>query len=213
MSKRTQVRRLPKKAVHDREVMNQILDTALVAHVAIVDDDQPYALPVGFARDGDRLLLHGSAASRLFKKLADGKPCCATITIMDGLVMARSAFESSMHYRCVMVLGEAVELHGDEKVAAFDLLVKAFMPGRELEVRKSTEKELKATTLVALSLDEASVKVSNFEPGDLPEDMDSPLWAGVIPIEHTFGTPRDAADLKPGIPVPGYIAEWTNGRT
>ncbi|NBO08422.1 MAG: pyridoxamine 5'-phosphate oxidase family protein [Actinobacteria bacterium] len=193
--------------------MNQILDTALVAHVAIVDDDQPYALPVGFARDGDRLLLHGSAASRLFKKLADGKPCCATITIMDGLVMARSAFESSMHYRCVMVLGEAVELHGDEKVAAFDLLVKAFMPGRELEVRKSTEKELKATTLVALSLDEASVKVSNFEPGDLPEDMDSPLWAGVIPIEHTFGTPRDAADLKPGIPVPGYIAEWTNGRT
>jgi uncharacterized protein len=213
LSKRTQVRRLPKKAVHDREVMNQILDTALVAHVAIVDDDQPYALPVGFARDGDRLLLHGSAASRLFKKLADGKPCCATITIMDGLVMARSAFESSMHYRCVMVLGEAVELHGDEKVAAFDLLVKAFMPGRELEVRKSTEKELKATTLVALSLDEASVKVSNFEPGDLPEDMDSPLWAGVIPIEHTFGTPRDAADLKPGIPVPGYIAEWTNGRT
>ncbi len=213
MSKRTQVHRLPKKAVHDREVMNQILDTALVAHVAIVDDDQPYALPVGFARDGDRLLLHGSAASRLFKKLADGKPCCATITIMDGLVMARSAFESSMHYRCVMVLGEAVELHGDEKVAAFDLLVKAFMPGRELEVRKSTEKELKATTLVALSLDEASVKVSNFEPGDLPEDMDSPLWAGVIPIEHTFGTPRDAADLKPGIPVPGYIAEWTNGRT
>lgn len=193
--------------------MNQILDTALVAHVAIVDDDQPYALPVGFARDGDRLLLHGSAASRLFKKLADGKPCCATITIMDGLVMARSAFESSMHYRCVMVLGEAVELHGDEKVAAFDLLVKAFMPGRELEVRKSTEKELKATTLVALSLDEASVKVSNFEPGDLPEDMDSPLWAGVIPIKHTFGTPRDAADLKPGIPVPGYIAEWTNGRT
>lgn len=193
--------------------MNQILDTALVAHVAIVDDDQPYALPVGFARDGDRLLLHGSAASRLFKKLADGKPCCATITIMDGLVMARSAFESSMHYRCVMVLGEAVELHGDEKVAAFDLLVKAFMPGRELEVRKSTEKELKATTLVALSLDEASVKVSNFEPGDLPEDMDSPLWAGVIPIEHTFGSPRDAADLKPGIPVPGYIAEWTNGRT
>ena len=213
MSKRTQVHRLPKKAVHDREVMNQILDTALVAHVAIVDDDQPYALPVGFARDGDRLLLHGSAASRLFKKLADGKPCCATITIMDGLVMARSAFESSMHYRCVMVLGEAVELHGDEKVAAFDLFVKAFMPGRELEVRKSTEKELKATTLVALSLDEASVKVSNFEPGDLPEDMDSPLWAGVIPIKHTFGTPRDAADLKPGIPVPGYIAEWTNGRT
>jgi len=128
-------------------------------------------------------------------------------------VMARSAFESSMHYRCVMVLGEAVELHGDEKVAAFDLLVKAFMPGRELEVRKSTKKELKATTLVALSLDEASVKVSNFEPGDLPEDMDSPLWAGIIPIQHTFGTPRDAADLKPGIPVPGYIAEWTNGRT
>ena len=213
MSKRTQVRRLPKKAVNDREVMNQILDAALVAHVAIVDDKQPYALPVSFARDGDRLLLHGSAASRLFKKLADGKPCCATITIMDGLVMARSAFESSMHYRCVMVLGEAVELHGDEKVAAFDLLVKAFMPGRELEVRKSTKKELKATTLVALSLDEASVKVSNFEPGDLPEDMDSPLWAGIIPIQHTFGTPRDAADLKPGIPVPGYIAEWTNGRT
>ena len=213
MSKRTQIRRVPKKAVNDREIMNQILDTGLVAHVAFVDDKQPYALPVGFARDGDRLLLHGSAASRLFKKLADGKPCCATITIMDGLVMSRSAFESSMHYRCVMVLGEAVELHGDEKMAAFDLIVKAFMPGRELEVRKSTKKELKATKLVALSLDEASVKVSNLDPGDLPEDMDSPLWAGVIPIHHTFGTPRDAADLKPGIPVPGYIAEWTHGRT
>ena len=112
-----------------------------------------------------------------------------------------------------MVLGKAVELHGDEKVAAFDRLVKTLMPGRELEVRKSTKKELKATILVALSLDEVSVKVGNSEPDDLPEDMDSPLWAGVIPIQHTFGSPRDAADLKPGIPVPSYIAEWANGRT
>lgn len=212
MTERTRIRRLPQKAVDDRAVLYSILDSALVAHVAIVDDGQPYALPIGCARDGDQLLLHGSSASRLFKTLSSGAPCCATITLLDGMVLARSAFESSMHYRSAMILGTATELSGSDKQRALDILTESFLPGRRAELRASTEQELKATSVVALPLAEFSVKVSAGEPDDLPQDKDLPIWAGIVPMVHTFGTPRPAADLAPGIAPPAYLDQWPSGR-
>jgi len=213
-SSRTQVKRRPNKASYDKDLAYSIIDQALIAYIAITDETgQPYSLPVGIARDGDRLLLHGSAASRLFRRLIEGHPCSATISLLDGLVMARSSFESSIHYRSVVIFGRAYEVTGEEKMRAFDAIVKHLMPGRELEVRKSTEVEAKQTAVAALPIAEFSIKVSNLDVGDLPEDLDSPLWAGIIPIEHRFGTPINAGDLKPGIPVPEYIAKWPNGRT
>jgi nitroimidazol reductase NimA-like FMN-containing flavoprotein (pyridoxamine 5'-phosphate oxidase superfamily) len=212
MTKRTRVRRLPKKAVDDRAVLFSILDSALIAHVAIVDGGQPYSLPVGCARDGDRLLLHGSSASRLFTLLSNGVPCCATITLLDGLVMARSSFESSMHYRSVMILGSALVVSGSAKERALDVLIEHFLPGRISEIRKSTAKEMKSTTVVALELNEYSIKVSAGEPEDLPEDLAEPIWAGVIPLRHVWGSPRPAADLAPGLSPPQYLANWPTGR-
>ncbi|HUW77214.1 MAG TPA: pyridoxamine 5'-phosphate oxidase family protein [Candidatus Nanopelagicaceae bacterium] len=212
MSERTRVRRLPKKAVGDRSVLNSILDSALIAHVAIIDGNQPYAIPVGCARDGDRLLMHGSNASRLFKLLSSGVPCCASITLLDGVVLARTSFESSMHYRSAMILGSAVTLSGVEKVEALEVLTEHFQPGRLAEIRKSNDKELSATTVVALSLDEFSIKISATDPEDLPEDLSTPIWAGVVPMIHKWGTPRAAGDLEPGIAPPQYLANWPTGR-
>ena len=212
MTERTRIRRLPQKAVDDRAVLYSILDQALIAHVAIVDDGQPYALPVGCARDGDRLLLHGSKASRLFKTLSSGVPCCATITLLDGIVMARSAFESSMHYRSAMVLGSCVELAGEEKNEALEKITQHFLPGRSTELRKSTDNELKATSVIALALAEYSVKVSDGEPDDLPEDLALTIWAGIVPMTHLWGTPRSAANLADGITPPAYLANWPTGR-
>ena len=212
MTERTRIRRLPQKAVDDRAVLYSILDQALIAHVAIVDDGQPYALPVGCARDGDRLLLHGSKASRLFKTLSSGVPCCATITLLDGLVMARSAFESSMHYRSAMVLGSCFELEGEEKRKALEMITEHLLPGRLAELRKSTSNELKATSVIYLPLGEYSVKVSNGEPDDLPEDLALPIWAGIVPMTHLWGTPRAAANLEDGIAPPAYLTNWPTGR-
>lgn len=212
MSERTRIRRLPAKAVDDRAVLNSILDAALVAHVAIVDGDQPYALPVGCARDGDRLLLHGSTASRLFNKLSSGAPCCATVTLLDGLVMARSGFESSMHYRSAMILGQAEVLADEAKERGLKVLTEHFMPGRLVEIRDSTAKELKATSVVALPLTEYSVKVSAGEPDDPPEDLGAPIWAGIVPLQHIWGEPIAAQNLAPGIDPPGYLTDWPTGR-
>ncbi len=212
MTERTRIRRLPQKAVDDRDVLHSILDQALIAHVAIVDDGQPYALPVGCARDGNRLLLHGSKASRLFKILSTGVPCCATITLLDGIVMARSAFESSMHYRSAMVLGTCVELAGEEKEQALEKITQHFLPGRVAELRKSTDNELKATSVIALPLAEYSVKVSDGEPDDLPDDLALSIWAGIVPMTHLWGTPRSAANLAAGIAPPAYLVDWPTGR-
>lgn len=212
MTERTRIRRLPQKAVDDRAALFSILDAALIAHIAIVDGGQPYALPIGCARDGERLLLHGSTASRLFKTLSSGAPCCASITLLDGLVMARSAFESSMHYRSAMILGRCEKLVGAEKQRALDVITEHFLPGRLAELRNSTEQELKATSVLALPLVEFSVKVSAGEPDDLPQDLDSPIWAGIVPMVHLWGRPRAAVNLDPGIAPPDYLDQWPTGR-
>lgn len=206
---RTRVRRLPEKAVRDRTVLHDVLDAGRVAHLGLAGPDgQPWVLPVAYARDGERVLMHGSTGSRLFRRLASGEPTCLTVTLVDGLVVARSAFESSMHYRSAMVLGRCTPLRAADKRAALDVITDRLMPGRRTDVRPPTRRELAATLVVALPLDEASVKVSAGPPGDPPADAALPIWAGVVPLREQLGTPVPAPDLAPGIAVPGYLRRW-----
>lgn len=208
---RTRVRRIPEKAVTERQTAYAILDAGLVAHVAVVTDGQPFVVPVGYARVGDAVIFHGSSASRLFKTLATGVPTCLTVTLLDGLVLARSLFESSMHYRTVMALGSCRPLEGEEEVAALLDLSERLMPGRTTEARHPAPQELKATITLALPLDEISVKVGNRPPEDLDEDLVDPvysrIWAGWVPIVETFGEPV-ADELASDIPLPDYVREW-----
>lgn len=207
---RTAVRRLPEKAVTDLVVRDAVLDAGRVAHVVVNDrDGRPYVLPVAYARDGGRVLIHGSTASRLFRRLAAGDPTCLTVTLLDALVVARSAFESSMQYRSVMVLGQCTALHDDEKVQGLRAITEHLMPGRWEDVRAPLAKELAATLVLALPLDEWSVKVSDSPPDDPESDLDAPTWAGVVPLDTTFGSPIAAPDLRGGHAVPAYVATWT----
>lgn len=206
---RTRVRRLPEKARTDVEVLHEVLDAGRVAHVFVVDGSgQPYVLPVAYARDGERLLLHGSTGSRLFRGLAQGQPTCATVTLLDGLVLARSAFEHSMHYRSAMVLGRCSVVPADELLGVLETLSEVMVPGRWAQVRHPSVKELAATTVLALPLLEWSVKVSDGPPEDSAEDVGRRVWAGVLPLRETIGPPRPAWDLADGIDVPSYVAGW-----
>lgn len=208
---RTRVKRLPDKAVTDRSTAYAILDAGLVAHVAVVTDGQPYVVPVGYARVGDDVIFHGSSASRLFTTLATGTPTCLTVTLLDGLVLARSLFESSMHYRTVMAIGTCRRLEGEEEVRALLDLSERLMPGRTSEARHPAPQELKATLTLALPLDEISVKVGDGPPDDVDSDLVDPvysrIWAGWVPITESFGEPV-ADELAEGIPVPDYVTRW-----
>lgn len=212
-TERTTVHRVPYKEVKDRDVLYAILDSALVGHVGITQDGQPFVMPVAIARDGDRLLLHGSKASRLFRLLASGAPCAVSVTILDALVLARSAFESSMNYRSALILGSARELEGAEKVRAFDILTDHLLPERRASLRPMNEKEINQTSILALPMDEASVKISSKFPADDEADLAWPVWAGNIPIEHRYGAPiPDPRMLNPQ-PLPDYLKRWPEGRT
>jgi nitroimidazol reductase NimA-like FMN-containing flavoprotein (pyridoxamine 5'-phosphate oxidase superfamily) len=209
MTDRTTVRRLPEKQVRDRPVLDAVLDAGRVAHVAVRDEGgQPYVVPVAYARDGDTVLFHGSTASRLFRGLADGAPTCLTVTLLDGLVAARSVFESSMHYRSAMVLGTAAVLTGDDKLRALEQVSEHLMPGRWADARQPNRKELAATLVLSLPLDEWSVKVSDSPPDDAAEDLDLPVWAGVLPLREVAGAPVPAPDLRGAPPLPAYVGEW-----
>ena len=210
---RTVIHRLPERAVHDRAALHAVLDAGLVAHVAVADQHgQPYVLPVGYARRGEEVIFHGSTASRLFRGLAAGQPTCLTVTLLDGLVLARSAFESSMNYRCVMVLGVPRRLSGDDELDALQVISDHLLPGRWPEIRQPIPKERAATLTLALSLDECSVKVSAGGPEDLDEDIADPvygrIWAGHVPIVESFGAPVGCPTNPPGTPTPDYIAHW-----
>jgi len=202
MTDRTRIRRLPEKAVDDVAALHAVLDASRVAHVGFVDEDgHPVVVPTGAARSGDRLLLHGSTGSRMYRRLAEGVEVCVTLTLLDGMVLARSAFESSMHYRSAMVFGVATPVPEDEKVAALRAMSEAWLPGRWDTLRPPTAKELAATMVLALPLVEWSVKVSDGPPDDAPEDLDAPVWAGVLPIVTSYGDPVPAPDLR-GTPNP-----------
>lgn len=208
---RTTVKRIPEKTVTEREVAYDILDAGLMAHVAVVTDGQPYVVPVGYARRGDEVIFHGSSASRLFRTLAEGSPTCLTVTLLDGLVLARSLFESSMHYRCVMAIGVCRRLEGDEEVAALLDLSESLMPGRTADARHPAPQELKATITLAMPLDEISVKVGDGPPEDVDTDLVDPvysrIWAGSVPITESFGKPV-ADELAADVPLPDYVRQW-----
>ncbi|MFL6071676.1 MAG: pyridoxamine 5'-phosphate oxidase family protein [Actinomycetes bacterium] len=210
-TERTVVKRIPEKAVSDRVVAYDILDAGVVAHVAVGDaNGQPYVVPVGYARDGDRVLFHGSTGSRLFRGLAAGQRTCLTVTLLDGLVLARSTFESSMQYRGVMALGQCEVLEGDDEEHALEVITEHLLPGRWAEARHPNKKELAATLVLALPLDEISVKVSDGPPEDEPSDVDRPIWAGVVPIKRQYGEPINAPDLVAPFQVPDYVRAWSS---
>ncbi|MCX6396844.1 MAG: pyridoxamine 5'-phosphate oxidase family protein [Propionibacteriales bacterium] len=207
MTDRTRIRRLPEKALTDLTALHAVLDAAKVGHVAFVQDGYPVNIPVACARDGDRLLLHGSTGSRLFRALASGTEVCVTVTLLDGLVLARSAFESSMHYRSAMVFGIPTEVA--DKPAALQAMTEAWMPGRWAGLREPRPKELAATLVLELPLVEWSVKISAGDPDDPAEDLDEPVWAGVLPIVAAYGDPVPAPDLRGTPSVPEYLRTWT----
>ena len=209
-TERTQVKRLPKRGKYDSETVYKILDEAFVCHVGFVVDGQPYVIPTNFGRVGDTLYLHGSAASRMLRTLSEGIPVCVTVTLVDGLVLARSAFHHSVNYRSVVILGTA-KLVDDptEKMEALRLFTEHIMRGRWDEIRWPNEQEMKGTTVLALPLEEVSAKVRVGGPVDDEEDYSLPVWAGVLPMSTTTGAPVPDTRLKEGVAVPAYISEYS----
>jgi len=212
-SARTEVRRLPERGSYDAEPARAILDEGIVAHVGLAGEHGPVVIPMLYARDGDRLLLHGSPASRLLRTAARGVDVCVTVTLIDGLVLARSAFHHSVNYRSVVVYGRAERIEDlDERRAALDVLVEGVVPGRTSEARSPNEKELRGTLVLALPLDELSVKVRTGGPVDEPEDYDLDVWAGVLPLPVVPGPPLPDEVQPADRPVPGYVAGYDRRR-
>ena len=208
---RTAVRRRPERGRYDRAEVEAILDEGLVAHVGLAVDGQPFVLPMAYARVGGHVYLHGSAASRLLRGLAAGAPVCVTVTLLDGLVLARSAFHHSMNYRSVVVVGRAVAVTDPgERERALAALVDHAVPGRSEEVRSPTRKELAATLLVRVALQEVSAKMRTGPPLDDDDDLDLPVWAGVLPLRLAAGDP--AADGPDPRPLPPALAAWPGAR-
>lgn len=196
----------------DTVVLHAVLDAGLVAHVAVIDGDQPFVVPVAYARRGDEVIFHGSTGSRLMRALAAGQPTCLTVTLLDGLVLARSAFESSMNYRSVMVLGVARRLEGEDEVDALRCVSDHLLPGRWGDARPPTAKEVAATLTLALSLAECSVKIRSGGPQDDPADLADPVysrvWGGHVPLVETFGEPVPDDSCDPATALPSYVREW-----
>jgi uncharacterized protein len=206
---RTRVKRLPKRASYDRDAINAILDTALVCHVGFALGGQPYVIPTLHVRIGDRLYIHGSAASRMLGAAADGTPIAVTVTHIDGLVLARSAFHHSVNYRSVVILGAAT-LVADraEKFAVMKGLIDHVAPGRWDHIRHPNEKELAATSVLSIPIVEASAKLRSGDPIDDEADYALPIWAGQIPIATTTLTPVADARLEASTPIPAYVSEY-----
>ena len=208
-TQRTRVHRLAKRGAYDREIVYRILDEAFVCHAGFVLDGQPYVIPTGYARAGDKLYIHGSAASRMLRTLAEGVQICVTVTLLDGLVLARSAFHHSMNYRSVMILGTAKLVEDEkEKWAALRAFTEHVVPGRWNEIRHPTERELKATTVLCLPLEEVSAKIRTGPPIDEEEDYQLPVWAGVLPLR--LATSAAVADPRglPEIHPPEYVMNY-----
>jgi nitroimidazol reductase NimA-like FMN-containing flavoprotein (pyridoxamine 5'-phosphate oxidase superfamily) len=208
-TEKTKLHRLPKRGVFDRETIYRVLDEAFICHIGFTVDEQPYVIPTGFARVGDKLLIHGSAASRMMRALAWEIDVCVTVTLIDGLVLARSAFHHSMNYRSVVVMGKAKIIQDEaEKNDALRAFTDHIVPGRWAEVRWPTPLELKATTVLSLPIEEASAKVRSGDPVDDDEDHAMDVWAGVLPLQQSPGPPIPDAKLKDGINVPSYVKNY-----
>ena len=208
MSDKTTIRRLPERSVTDREAIDAILDEGFLCHAAYLTDGRPVVIPILYARDGDRLLLHGSNSMGIARAVRDGSPLSVAITHVDGLVVARSSFHSSANYRSVVVHGRGRLLEGDEKHRALDYVVDRVIPGRLADLRASTDAEVGQTAVIELPLDEMSAKVRMGGPNDEPTDMASDVWAGVLPLTLAAGEPVPSEDLAEGIDTPGYLLDY-----
>lgn len=208
-TERTEVKRIPERGHFDRATINAIIDEALVCHVGIVDDSgRPVVIPTFHARSGNDLLLHGSAASRLLRA-ARSSEVCVTITLLDSLVLARSAFHHSANYRSVVIFGVPEQITDDDDAsAALGVLVDALVPGRSAEVRPNTRNEIRATSVLRLPITEASAKIRNGPPVDDEPDMDAPVWAGLVPVNTTFGPPSTADDMRLDLPPSDSAANY-----
>lgn len=199
---RTQVRRLPKRGTYDKDQVHAILDQGFICHVGFVVDGQPYVIPTGYARLGGQIYIHGSAASRMLRSAGGGVDVCVTVTLVDGFVLARSVFHHSMNYRSVVVLGKArLVTDLEEKRAALRCFTNHIVAGRWEEARQPTEQELKATSVLALPLQEVSAKVRTGPPVDDEEDYSMPIWAGIVPVQQKVGEPLPDDRLLPGVPI------------
>ncbi|MEQ1763155.1 MAG: pyridoxamine 5'-phosphate oxidase family protein [Pyrinomonadaceae bacterium] len=208
-TERTRVKRLPNRGAYDRETVYAILDEAFICHVGYVLDGQPYVIPTGYARIGDDLYIHGSSASRMLRNLTQGVDVCVTVTLVDGLVLARSAFHHSINYRSVVVLGKATLVEGEaEKNKALEAFTEHVIPGRWPEIRWPNALELKATSVLKLPIEEASAKVRTGDPKDDEEDYSMDIWAGVLPLTVVPGDPIDDARLKPKMSVPEHVSRY-----
>jgi len=195
---------------YDRGMVYRILDEGFVCHVGLIIDGQPYVIPTGYGRAGDSLYIHGSAASRLLRSMAGGIPVCVTVTLVDGLVLARSAFHHSINYRSVVIFGTAtIVADFREKMMALQTFTEHIIPGRWAEVREPNEQELKATTVLVLALEEVSAKIRSGPPKDDPEDQELPVWAGELPLRVEAKEPVNDPNLRPGITPPFYTLNYS----
>ena len=203
---RTEITRLREKGSTDRAALDALLDEVHVGHLAFVDDELlPRVMPTAVVRDGDRVLMHGSTGSPWLRRLAGGAPACLAVTALDGLVVARSAFESSIHYRSAVLFGTCVALDGADKARALDLVTDALLPGRVAEIRRPHDRELSATMVLGLPIEQWSLKISAGWPDDPDDDIAGDAWAGVVPIAASHGDPLPAPDLRAGIELPASV--------
>jgi nitroimidazol reductase NimA-like FMN-containing flavoprotein (pyridoxamine 5'-phosphate oxidase superfamily) len=210
---RTRLVREADRAVYDRETAYRILDEGFLCHVGFVADGQPFVIPTSYGRKDDSLYIHGSAASRMLRQMKDGVPVCITVTLLDGLVLARSIFNHSMNYRSVLVLGKAALVDDpEEKIQALRLLSEHILPGRWADSRQPNERELKATSVLRVPIEEFSAKVRIGPPIDDEEDYSFPTWAGVVPLEMTAGAPINDPRLLAGQTVPEYARNYIRRR-
>ena len=208
-TERTKLKRLPKRGHFDRETVYGILDEGFICHVGFAAEGKPVVIPTGYARVADTLYIHGSQASRMLRTLSGGVDACVTVTLIDGLVLARSAFHHSMNYRSVVIFGRATLVEErEEKMAALLALSEHIVRGRWAEVREPTEQELRQTTVLSLPLVEASAKIRTGPPLDDEEDYAMPVWAGVLPLRLATGEPIKDPRLPDGIEVPEYLLNY-----
>lgn len=207
---RTRVVREAHRGVYDRETVYQILDEGFLCHVGFVGDGQPFVIPTSYGRKDDQLFIHGSAASRMLRQLKDSVPVCVTVTLLDGLVLARSVFNHSMNYRSVVILGKATLVEDpQEKLAALHAISEHILPGRWADARQPNERELKQTSVLRLPIEEFSAKVRTGPPIDDEEDYSFPTWAGVVPLEMMAGTPMNDPKLNPVHELPPYVRSYS----
>lgn len=210
ITKQNRVSRVPDRGHYDTETVYKIIDEALICHVGLVQDDQPVVIPTLHARKENRILLHGSTKSRLINYAQSGQKICVTITLVDGLVLARSVFHHSMNYRSVVLFGRGEAVPDDEKMSVLEQFTERLLPGRWVDARQPNEQELKATAIVSIPIDLASAKIRVGPPKDDEADYGLPVWAGVLPVRQQILSPQDDPRLSSDITVPDYVWDYVD---